>query len=146
MCHFTDIIWQDDGMFFCFACNITTHCVLDVNVKGWIVLNEVSNIDVIMKKDWIQPLIGLNDMTFLSMHSKNKLTNIHLLKATWIRDSFSFTSTSEVTSFHEHIEDWDISFMLNQPVCSIFSMNQFFDESSHPCPYMYKLTFLYKFY
>jgi hypothetical protein len=25
---------QDDGMFFCFACNITTHCVSDVNVKG----------------------------------------------------------------------------------------------------------------
>jgi hypothetical protein len=40
-------------MFFCFAWNITTHCVLDVNVKGWIVLNEgnLSHIDVIVKKD-----------------------------------------------------------------------------------------------
>jgi hypothetical protein len=51
--HFTNIIWQDDGMFFCFACNMATNCVLDVNVKGRIVLNEgnLLDIDVTMKKD-----------------------------------------------------------------------------------------------
>lgn len=50
MCHLTHIIRQDDddGMFFCYASNITTPCVLEVNVKGRILLdkNNLSHIDV----------------------------------------------------------------------------------------------------
>jgi hypothetical protein len=70
-------------MFFYFACNITTPCVLDVNVKGRIVPNEgsLSHVHVTMKKISIQPLIGLNEVTLLSMHSENKLIVVHLLKA-----------------------------------------------------------------
>jgi hypothetical protein len=69
---------------------MATNCVLDVNVKGRIVLNEgnLLDIDVTMKKDWIQPLTSLNKATFLSMHLENKLIIIDLLKAIRIRDSF----------------------------------------------------------
>jgi hypothetical protein len=64
MCHLTNI--------FCSTCNITTPCVLDVNVKGRIVFNEgdLSHLDVIVKFFWIQPLIGLDEAKNLSMHSK----------------------------------------------------------------------------
>jgi hypothetical protein len=70
-------------MFFCFACNITSPCVLDVNVKGQIVPNKgnLSHVHVTEKKNCIQPLTSLDETTFLSMHLENKLIVVHLLKA-----------------------------------------------------------------
>jgi hypothetical protein len=58
-----------------------------------------------VRKDWIQPLNGLDEATFLSMHSKNKLIVVHLLKAIRIHGSFSFTPINDLISFQEHIGD-----------------------------------------
>jgi hypothetical protein len=69
--------------FFCFACNITSPCVLDVNVKGQTVPNKgnLSHVHVTEKTNWIQHLTSLDETTFLSMHLENKLIVVHLLKA-----------------------------------------------------------------
>jgi hypothetical protein len=100
-------------MFFCFACNITTPCVLDVNVKHRIVPNKgsLSHVHVTMKKNWIQPLTNVDEVTFLSMHLENRLIVVHSLKAIQIHGSFSLTLISDLTSFQEHIGDCDISFI-----------------------------------
>jgi hypothetical protein len=62
-------------MFLCSTCNIIAPCVLDVNVKGQIVPDKSNllHVDVIVKKYWIQPLIGLDEVEFVSMHLGKKL-------------------------------------------------------------------------
>jgi hypothetical protein len=110
MCHLTHIIRQDYGMFFCYACNITTPPYLVFWRWMWnirLCLTKTTTHHILMsplKKDWISTFDRFRwGDVFIHALWKNKL----ILSICWrpfkFVVSFFLTPTDDLTCFQEYI-------------------------------------------
>ncbi len=72
MCHLAKISRQDDGLFYCNDCKVANACVLIRNLRGFI-CSPNGPIDVIMKFEWIEVVIDINEEALLKLLHENRI-------------------------------------------------------------------------
>jgi hypothetical protein len=103
-CHLAEISRQDNGLFYCNSCNVTNACVLIGNLKGCI-LSADRPIDMILKSEWIEAIVGMNKETLLKLLHENRIQLIQKLLDINIHGSFSLSPIRDLIGYAKLQQD-----------------------------------------
>jgi hypothetical protein len=98
MCHLAEISRQDNNIFCCNGCKLANACVLIGNLKGCICSLD-KPINMIVKSEWIETIVGINEEALLKLLHENRIHFIHKLSNINIHGSFSLSPIGDFIGY-----------------------------------------------
>jgi len=109
-CRLAEISRQDNGLFYWNNCKVINACVFDRELErlyslAWQINRHDRAIDMIMKSEWIEAIVGMNKETLLKLLHENRIQLIQKLLDINTHSSFSLSPIRDLIGYAKLQQD-----------------------------------------